>query len=133
MTKQISDEEFIATWRELGSPQAISKQLDLNIRTVYRRRNYLLTQGIALQTNLKNSYNKEEVEAKVKARIEATRLHARRGITMEKGKVVVFSDAHFYPNDKSTAFRALLEYIKEFKPEVIINRSEEHTSELQSH
>jgi hypothetical protein len=39
---------------------------------------------------------------------------------MEKGRIIVFSDAHFYPDDETTAFRALLECIKEFKPEVIV-------------
>jgi hypothetical protein len=39
---------------------------------------------------------------------------------MEKGRVIVFSDAHFWPDDYTTAYKALLEVIKEFKPKVVI-------------
>ena len=39
---------------------------------------------------------------------------------MEKGRVVVFSDAHFWPDDYTTAYKALLEIIKEFKPKVVV-------------
>ena len=124
MSKIVSDEQFIATWRELGSPQAVARELNIDIRGVYRRRNNLLEKGVALATTNQNNkairYDREEVLAKVQLRLEATRHHARRGLAMEQGKVVVFSDAHFYPEDKSTAYRALIEYIREYKPEVVI-------------
>lgn len=120
----ITDEQFIATWQELGSPQAVARELEVDVRCVYRRRNNLIKKGHHLitrnQSNKAIRYNKEEVQAKIQARLEATKLHARRGIEMEKGRVVVFSDAHFYPDDYSTAYRALLEFIKEYKPEVIV-------------
>lgn len=124
MTKKISDEQFIATWKELGSPQAVAKELEMEVRAVYRRRNNLLNKGIPLETTNKSNkairYDKDEIQAKIQIRLEATRHNARRGIVMERGKVVVFSDAHFYPEDNSTAYRALIEFIKEFKPEVIV-------------
>jgi predicted phosphodiesterase len=36
------------------------------------------------------------------------------------GMVVVFSDAHYYPDQITTAHRALLKFIEQFKPEVIV-------------
>ena len=82
-----------------------------------------MNQGYELITNTQNRdkrYDKEYVQQRVKERLEATRHSARRGIALEKGRAVVFSDAHFYPGDHSTAYRALVEFIKEYKPEVVI-------------
>jgi predicted phosphodiesterase len=41
-------------------------------------------------------------------------------MNIENGSVIVFSDAHFYPDTETTAYLALLECIKEFKPEAIV-------------
>ena len=119
-----SEAEFIKLFKELGSPQAVANFLGTGVRTVYRRRSELARKGIFLETTNASGYtvkyDKASIEIKVKERLEATRHSVRRGITMEKGRVLVFSDAHFYPDDETTAFRALLECIKEFKPEVIV-------------
>lgn len=119
-----SEEQFIALFHELGSPQAVANALGIAVRNVYKRRQSLAKKGIVLQTrNITGhtvEFNKEEIQAKVQQRLDATRHSVRRGITLEKGRVLVFSDAHFYPDDETTAFRALLECIKEFRPEIIV-------------
>jgi predicted phosphodiesterase len=53
-------------------------------------------------------------------KVDETPNNVRRGIQMEKGRIVVFSDAHFWPDDYTTAYKALLMIIKEFKPKVVI-------------
>ena len=120
----VSDEVFIATWSELQSPQAVADQLGLDVRGVYRRRNFLQSKGFVLPTKTKTGqktvYDKESLEEAVAKRLGKVRHSVRRGIAMEKGRVLVFSDAHFYPDDETTAFRAFIECIKEFKPEVIV-------------
>lgn len=122
--KKHEDNEFIAAWNELGSPEAVAKALGMNVRTVYARRKRLEKQGINLKTtNLSGNtiyFNKQEVMGKIEARLSQTRANARRGLVMERGTVFVFSDAHFYPKDYTTAFRALVHFIKELKPEVIV-------------
>lgn len=45
---------------------------------------------------------------------------ARLHIPIESGCVVVFSDAHYYPGEPSTAHRAMLEFIREFRPRGVI-------------
>lgn len=122
MTSKISNELFLATWAELQSPQKVADALGLEIRGVYRRRNHLVSKGYELVTNTATAvrYDKQIVQAKIQKRLEATRHSVRRGTVLEKGRVLVFSDAHFYPDDETTAFRALLECIKEFKPEIIV-------------
>lgn len=119
-----SEQQFIELFQKLSSPQAVANVLGINVRSVHKRRDKLLKQGIDLQTkNLKGykvQFDKELMQSQLQTRLEATRHSVRRGITMEKGRVLVFSDAHFYPDDETTAFRALVEMIKEFKPEIIV-------------
>lgn len=121
----IADELFIATWTELGSPQAVADHFGLDVRGVYRRRNHLEARGFNLPTTTKSGprspiYEKQHLEEQLKRRLSEVRHSVRRGVVLEKGRVLVFSDAHFYPDDETTAFRALVECIKEFKPEVIV-------------
>ena len=124
MPIKVSNEEFIATWTELGSPQAVANALSLDIRGVYYRRNKLIALGFDLPTTNKAgntvAIEKQLLKEKLEKRLTAVRHSARRGTILEKGRVLVFSDAHFYPDDETTAYRALLECIKEYKPEIIV-------------
>lgn len=45
---------------------------------------------------------------------------ARLNVHIDNGVVVVFSDAHYYPGEPSTAHRALLRFIREFRPRGVI-------------
>lgn len=45
----------------------------------------------------------------------------RRKIEIQDGMVVVFSDGHFWPGEESTAFRALLKFIENYRPLAVIN------------
>jgi predicted phosphodiesterase len=119
-----TEEEFISLFKELGSPQAVASALGINVRTVYLRRNSLKNKGIDLPTTNTNGntveFDKETLKKKVEKRISDAEHNVRRGIAMERGKILVFSDAHIIPGYDTTASRALLECIKEFKPEVIV-------------
>lgn len=46
----------------------------------------------------------------------AARLH----IGIESGCVIVFNDAHYYPGEASTAHRAMIEAIREFRPRGVV-------------
>ena len=39
---KISDEQFVATWMELQSPQRVADALGVEVRGVYKRRNNLV-------------------------------------------------------------------------------------------
>ena len=111
----LTDEQFIEEWNKLGSPSLFAVKHKQNPRSVMNRRRSIECRfGIKLDTF--NSQRQDEI---VK-RIEQTPGNARRGIEMEKGRVVVFSDAHFWPDDYTTAYKALLMIIKEFKPKVVV-------------
>lgn len=45
---------------------------------------------------------------------------ARLHLNIESGCVIVFNDAHYYPGRPSTAHRAMIECIKEFRPRGIV-------------
>lgn len=111
MTVKISDDEFIAAFRRLGSPHEVAKALGLGIRGVYYRRNNIEKKyGIELPTTTENS----------KTAIKIKSFEQRRHVGVHDGIVIVFSDAHYWPGPPSTAHLALLELCKELKPRVVI-------------
>ena len=112
-----SDDDFIALWKKLGSPTLVGKELGVNPRSALtRRRNLEIRYNIKLPTH--NSQRDEKKEKPKK--IDLAAHNVRRGIDVDKVKrVIVFSDAHF-TDTPTTAFKALLKMIKEFKPQVIV-------------
>jgi len=110
----LPDEEWIAEWKKIGSPQKFAEVHKLDIRSIYNRRRSLETRyNIELP-----SFNDQRIS--VDKKIQQTDGHTRRGFDVEKGRVICFSDAHFWPDITTTAFKALLEAIKEYKPTAII-------------
>ena len=110
----LSDEEFIKEWKKIGSPQKFATTHKMDVRSVYNRRRSIESR---LQIELP-TFNDDRVSAEKK--IMQTEGHTRRGMEIEKGRVIVFSDAHFWPDITTTAYKALLEVIKEFKPTAIV-------------
>ena len=110
----LTDDQFIAEWNQLGSPQKFSEKHGMSVRSVYNRRRVLETKlKIELPTF-------SDARCNTLTKLQQTPGHARRGIEMEKGRIIVFSDAHFWPDEVSTSYKALLLMIKEFKPKVIV-------------
>ena len=119
-----SDEQFIELWNQLKSGSKVAKALEMDVRGVMaRRRRIEKTHKILLVSDGKNyqpNLQVEQIKQQLSRRLEETRHNVRRGIQMESGRAIIFSDAHFYPDTETTAYQALLEAIKEFQPEVII-------------
>ena len=86
----------------------------MTVRSVYNRR-----RSIEVRRNIELPSTNDTRYSPLK-KLQQTPGHARRGIEMEKGRIVVFSDAHFWPGDVTTAYKALLMIIKEFKPKVVV-------------
>ena len=110
-----TDEQFIECWKELGSPDRVSRALKMGIRSVHARRRALeLKYQIELPTTNPQSTGRTNIK-----KIDQTSGHVRRGIEIpDKGRVIVFSDAHFQPGEVTTAYKALLAMIKAFKGEL---------------
>lgn len=112
MPIKYSDQEFIDAWKRLGTPERVSKGLGLNLRGVYDRRNALEKKyGIILDTISEGAKRPKAVVPKVGARAISENV---------TGTVIVFSDMHAWPGDRSVAFDALLELGKDLKPSLII-------------
>lgn len=103
----ISDKEFLALWELHKSPAKISQVTGIGVRGVYDRRRKLEAKyGLILE---------------VKTETPIIERHAARvNVPIENGIAVVFSDAHFWDSNPTTAFRALIQFIKELKPRLII-------------
>lgn len=113
MPLKYTDEEFIAAWHQFKSPQGVAKALNLNIRGVYSRRNEIERRhGITLATVSENPMTRPRVEV------------PKHGFRAYKenvtGTVLVGGDLHAWPGERSTAFAAFVEMVKELKPSLII-------------
>lgn len=110
----LTDDQFIEEWKRIGSPLTFAKIHGMAERAVYnRRRSIEMRLGITLPSF-------KDTRFSAYARTEETVGNTRRGMDIEKGRVIVFSDAHFWPDQTTTAFKALIECIKEYKPTAIV-------------
>lgn len=111
--KTVSDQEFIEIWNQYNNPTLVAKHIGLSLRNVYVRRNRLQQiYGVDLPTKIDLRSNFES-----KLTIPNDKVRAIANLT---GYVVVFSDAHFFPGEKSMGYQALIKVIKQLKPKLII-------------
>lgn len=117
VAKKVSDEEFVELWNaKKGSLRDVAETVNMSERSAaYRRR--------AVERNLKITLKAGSQRPDVAAKFEhyTPRQHkAFHQLGIENGTIVVFSDAHFWPGIRSTAFRALLKLIEDLKPKAVI-------------
>jgi hypothetical protein len=109
-----SDEEFIALWDKYQSVAKIAKLLCLTERAVNYRRRRMENRVGALTAIDSRGVLYDKKRAKSFSPLKQIEL----GIL--DGTVIVFSDAHFIPAQRTTAFKGLLWAIQEFKPKAVI-------------
>ena len=114
----VSDEEFIAAWEAaLGSPVKVGEMLQMTDRGVYSRRSRLSKKGVILRTVPKTAQSENDFGW----RQEGWAYQRVNNLDLQDGSIVVFSDAHWWPNqDKTVAHEALLAVIKDIKPRVVV-------------
>lgn len=114
----LTDDEFIAAWHRAGcSPAQVAKLTDIGIRGVYNRRKRLAEKGVILPSVPLDSRG----EATSVYTTDAARAYPReRQGEVHDGHVIVFSDAHFWPQPRTVANNALLELIRELKPRRVV-------------
>jgi calcineurin-like phosphoesterase family protein len=107
-----SDEEFIALWGRLQSGEEVARALGAKIRGVMSRRRAIESRhGISLAAKPASNNVITSMQ-----RAPETRWLT----TLKDGWAVVFSDCHFWPGDRTAAFKALLVVIKELKPKLVV-------------
>ena len=106
----VTEDEFIEIWNRLGSASLVAKEVGISLRQAQeRRRSIENRRAISLEAfNDQRFYKILHSEDKI------------RSIANIKGPVIVFSDAHFMPNESSVAFEALIKVIKRIKPAMIV-------------
>ena len=114
--KLMSDDEFIKAWEQgNGSPRKVSELLGTDERWVYKKRHALAGRGIVLKTvptgATKGKWSRDDIGRAYKRQID---------VELDTGCAIVFSDAHWWPNQMRTvANEALLLLAKELKPRVM--------------
>lgn len=115
MPKEIvSAGEFREAWETHKSATAVAEALGMDLRAVHRRRRRMeRDQGVAIKAT--------DVRAGHYEHLQFSHKHSQRyHLGIEEGHVIVFSDAHFWPGDRSTAFKALLWMIGELQPKAVV-------------
>lgn len=113
--RQIPDEIFIGAWeRAKGSPSVVAKIIGYPISTIYRKRRDLVKKGIVLKTSplVNNSSHHGWTAENKQYPLETT-------LSIDTGKILCVSDAHYWPGIISTAHLAAVEYAKQESPEII--------------
>jgi len=110
-----TDTEFIQLWGQLQSAQRVAEHLGINIRAVHlRRRNMEKFYNMSLVASDHRGVKYDKNRPKSFSPLKQIELG------MQDGTVIVFSDAHFIPGQRTTAFKGLLWAIQEFKPKAVI-------------
>lgn len=113
MPTKFSDEEFITAWKRFGSPAEVARALDLDLRQVYRRRSSIEEKhGFILNTQTASPTGRQK--------IEVPKQGFRAMSENVTGTVIIGSDGHFWPGERSVAFDAFVTLIKELKPAMVI-------------
>jgi hypothetical protein len=108
-----TDEEFLALWDQYQSTSKIAKILCVTDRAVaYRRRRMEKEHGALPAADHRGAmYDERQKSFSPLRQID---------LGILDGTIIVFSDAHFIPGQRSTAFKGLLWAIETFKPKAVI-------------
>jgi hypothetical protein len=114
-----TDAEFMELWRTHGGAVELAKALKTSDRAINQRR-----RAIEQRHNVKLTATKYPARAHYYKHLSPTEHSARKTFDLDNGTVLIFSDAHFWPGVRTTAFKALLLFIREMKPKAIINNGD---------
>jgi len=108
--RKVEDEDFIKLWYELKSAQRMAEKTGLDVRNVHVRRR-----------SIENKYKIRLVAADSRLPQFYVRDHmSRMDVDLENAVIFVASDAHYWPDEISTAHKAFVKLIKKHKPDIIV-------------
>jgi hypothetical protein len=110
VNRKVEDEEFIKLWYQLKSAQKLSEQTGLDVRNVHVRRR-----------SIENKYKIRLVAANNRMPEFVVRDHrSRMDVDLDNAVIFVASDAHYWPDEISTAHIAFVKLVKKYKPDIIV-------------
>lgn len=113
-----TDAEFIELWNSCdGKPSEVARRTKCDIRAVHLRRR-------AIERRRNISLESSDVRGRHYKHLHPVEHSARRTLSIDSGTVVVFSDAHFWPGVRTTAYRALVQFVRQIKPAAVINNGD---------
>lgn len=113
-----SDAEFIELWTVHKSGAKVAKVLGVAERNVMQRRR-------RLEVRLGVKLGAADHRARQYDHRQTAHHHAKRlDLGILNGTILVFSDAHFWPGIRTTAFCGLLWAIEEMQPQAVINNGD---------
>jgi hypothetical protein len=120
-----SDQEFIAAWQRLKKASAVSKALDINLRSVYSRRRAMEAKyGMALEsiTPIRGASDRSAAgrRANALAAERAEKYEGEMHDTVADGVVLVASDCHYWPGIVTVAHEAFCRLAKALNPAMVV-------------
>jgi hypothetical protein len=110
-----TDTEFIQLWGQLQSAQKIADHLGIANRAVHLRRRWIeKTYNMALHASDHRGVKYDKNKPKSFSPLKQVELG------MLDSCIIIFSDAHFIPAQRTTAFKGLLYMIETLKPHAVI-------------
>lgn len=118
MQAKVSRDEFVEAWNRFGSVSKVAQHFQVDERSVHRRRRRIeADHNIPLPSAHEN--------AKQYAHMQPIKTALNRiDLGILNQTIIVFSDAHFWPGEYTTAYKGLLWAIKELKPHAIISNGD---------
>jgi hypothetical protein len=114
MQPKVSREEFINVWKRFGSCSKVAEHLEVSVRSVNNRR-----RRIEKDTN--QPLIGFDMRAQKYSQFQPIQTSLNRvNLGVLDQTIIVFSDAHFWPGEYTTAYKGLLWAIKELKPHSVI-------------
>lgn len=110
--RKATDDQIIQAMKQFGSTLEAAQFLNMSVRALQTRKAKIESTGIDLTPyNARQSVHRKTVVPE-----------DRRVIThqVDNGMVFVASDAHYWPNEVTTAHKAFVQLIREYKPQTII-------------
>jgi len=108
-----TDEEFIELYNTHMSAAKVARVLGIAERQVNYRRN-------SIEKKYDMVFKSDHVGSPRYVPPGRKETPSRLNLNISNGVVIVFSDAHFWPGIHTTAFRALIKFIENFKPVAVI-------------
>lgn len=118
MKATVSEAKFIQLWDKHKSVARLAEALGVTPRSVNARRRSIEKKNKMILPADSPKGDRYYAHAE-------TRQHpARHQMQMVNGSIVVFSDAHFWPGVRTTAYRGLLKVIRNLKPVAVVNNGD---------
>jgi hypothetical protein len=118
MQPKVSRAEFIEAWSRFGSAPKVAHFLNIDERSVHRRRRRI---EAAYNQPLVSNHEHSKAFAHIQP-IQTSINRIELGVLDQT--IIVFSDAHFWPGEYTTAYKGLLWAIKELKPHAVISNGD---------